>query len=94
MSLPTEITRTSVQSVSWWNQSNQPLQDNQNVRIDICTDQLFQAWTGFGCAVSELGWKAKKVAVHSFPAADVKARLEGNTLVVENLGIYTVVELQ
>ncbi len=66
MSLPSEITRTSVQSVSWWNQSNQPLQDNQNVRIEICTAQLFQTWTGFGCAVSELGMQA----LSRLPAAE------------------------
>jgi hypothetical protein len=27
--LPADVTRTAVQSVSWWNPSNQPLQDNQ-----------------------------------------------------------------
>jgi hypothetical protein len=42
----------------------------------------------------KLGWKPKKAVVHSFPASDAKARLEGNVLTVENLGIYTVVELQ
>ena len=41
----------------------------------------------------DLGWKPKKATVHSFPASHAKARLEGNTLTVENLGIYTVVEL-
>jgi len=40
-----------------------------------------------------LGWKPKKAVVHSFPASDAKARVEGNELTVENLGIYTIVEL-
>ena len=58
LSLSPEITRASVRSVSWWNQSNQPLQDNQNVRIEICDGQTFQTWDGFGGAVSERGMQA------------------------------------
>ena len=46
-----------------------------------------------GPGVSTLGWKPKKAVVHSFPASDARARLEGNTLAAENLGLYTVVEL-
>ena len=42
----------------------------------------------------KLGWKPKKAMVHSFPASDAKAHLDGSVLTVENLGIYTVVELQ
>lgn len=41
-----------------------------------------------------LGWKPQKAVVHSFPACDAKARVEENVLTVENLGVYTVVELQ
>ena len=56
--LPPEITRASVRAVSWWNQANQPLQDNQTVRVEICSGQTFQTWEGFGGAVSELGMQA------------------------------------
>ena len=41
----------------------------------------------------KLGWPPKKAQVHSFPAADAKARVEENVLTVEDLGIYTIVEL-
>ncbi|MEI6211058.1 MAG: hypothetical protein WCR06_05470 [bacterium] len=56
--LSSAITRASVKSVSWWNHANQPLQDNQTVRIEICTGQTFQTWEGFGGAASELGVQA------------------------------------
>jgi len=56
--LSPQITRASVKAVSWWNQANQPLQDNQTVRVEICSSQTFQTWEGFGGAVSELGSQA------------------------------------
>jgi len=51
-------TRDAVRGVSWWNHANQPLQDNQTVRVEICTRDRFQTWEGFGGAVSELGAQA------------------------------------
>lgn len=56
--LSPEITRASVNAVSWWNHANQPLQDNQTVRVEICSGQTFQSWEGLGGAVSELGAQA------------------------------------
>jgi len=44
-------------------------------------------------ATFRLGWGPAKATVHAFPASDAKARIQGNTLTVENLGLYTVVEL-
>jgi hypothetical protein len=41
----------------------------------------------------KLGWTPKRATVHSFPASHAKARIAGNVLSVENLGIYTIVEL-
>ena len=52
------VTRDAVRGVSWWNHANQPLQDNQTVRVEISSRETFQAWEGFGGAVSELGVQA------------------------------------
>jgi hypothetical protein len=44
-------------------------------------------------AAFNLGWKPAQAVVHSFPASGASARLEGKTLTVGNLGLYTIVEL-
>ncbi len=41
-----------------------------------------------------LSWKPAQVRVHSFPASKVEATLQGEVLLVENIGIYTIVDLQ
>lgn len=58
VTLSPTVTRESVSRASWWNQANQPLQDNQTVRVEIRSADTFQDWEGFGGAVSELGAQA------------------------------------
>jgi glucosylceramidase len=58
VALSRAVTRDSVRGVSWWNHANQPLQDNQTVRVETCSDDILQTWEGLGGAVSELGAQA------------------------------------
>ncbi|MDA3959798.1 MAG: hypothetical protein PF961_03335 [Planctomycetota bacterium] len=50
--------RAAVQATRWVNAADHPLQDNQQVRIEVLPQLLDQVFTGFGGAVSEIGWDA------------------------------------
>jgi len=55
---PPSVTRDTVRAAGWANQCDQPLQDNDQLRIEVRTDQTYQTWAGLGGALSELGWDA------------------------------------
>jgi glucosylceramidase len=58
VSLPIDVSRETVRKSNWFLHSDQPLQDNTHVSVEIRTAQQFQKWNGFAGAVSELGAKA------------------------------------
>lgn len=66
VSLPDTITQDAVDNVRWWKRAHQPLQDNEHLAVEICTDQVYRTWQGFGGAVSELAWRA----VSALPEAE------------------------
>jgi glucosylceramidase len=66
VSLPADVSRETVRKANWFLHSDQPLQDNTQVNIEIRTAQRFQTWQGFAGAVSELGAQA----VAALPAAE------------------------
>lgn len=42
----------------------------------------------------ELGWRPQRAEVHSFPASEARASLDGHALTAENLGLYTILDLR
>jgi glucosylceramidase len=64
--LPNDVSRETVRKSNWFLFSDQPLQDNSKVNIEVRTQQQFQVWNGFAGAVSELGAKA----LAAIPAAE------------------------
>ena len=53
-----ELDCEGINSASWSRRRDQPLQGDQNIHVEVRSDQIFQTWEGFGGAVSELGMQA------------------------------------
>lgn len=41
----------------------------------------------------KLGWRPREAHVHAFPESNAEAYIEGNSLIVKNIGIYTIIDL-
>ena len=52
------VTRDEIRAVSWLNRLDQPNQNNNDLRIFVNTEHVFQEFEGMGGSFSELGWLA------------------------------------